>query len=386
MRILTLLTYYRPHTSGLTIYAEQLAKALVRRGHEVTVLTTQYEMNLPRDEMQDGVRIVRLPVIARINKGVLAPSFGIVSTRLVLNHDVLLLHLPQLDAAGVALRGRLLKKPTVIAYHCDLLLPRGLGNRIVNLVVDVMNNIAAVFTHKITAYTEDFANHSPYLSRYAYKREVIPPPIALPKAPSDLVEAFRREHNPNGRSVIGMVTRFAAEKGVEILLDALPKVLERVPDTMVFYAGQHEGVWGEEAYATRLMPRIAEYGAEGRWKFFGVLTLPQIAAFYPNLDVLVVPSLNSTETFGIVQIEAMMNGIPVVASDLPGVRQPVRMTSMGKVIPIGDSTALANAILSIFENPDRYRRDTEAITRKFLPDATAKAYEALFEKLQRQMD
>ena len=62
MRILTVLTYYRPHTSGLTIYAERLAKALVQRGHEVTVLTSQFEKDLPLEEVQDGVRIRRVPV------------------------------------------------------------------------------------------------------------------------------------------------------------------------------------------------------------------------------------------------------------------------------------------------------------------------------------
>ena len=57
MRILTVLTYYRPHTSGLTIYAERLARALTRRGHQVTVMTTQYDRRLPRREKMDGVDV-----------------------------------------------------------------------------------------------------------------------------------------------------------------------------------------------------------------------------------------------------------------------------------------------------------------------------------------
>jgi len=125
MRILTVLTYYRPHTSGLTIYAERLAKALARRGHQVTVLTSQYERSLPREEQVDGVRIVRAPVMWRVSKGVIMPTFGFLATRLVLSHDVVHLHLPQFDAAGIALRGRLLRKPTVITYHCDLRMPLG---------------------------------------------------------------------------------------------------------------------------------------------------------------------------------------------------------------------------------------------------------------------
>ena len=62
MRILTVLTYYRPHTSGLTIYAERLARAFARRGHQVTVMTTQYDQSLPLAETLDGVRVIRVPV------------------------------------------------------------------------------------------------------------------------------------------------------------------------------------------------------------------------------------------------------------------------------------------------------------------------------------
>ena len=61
MKILTVLTYYRPHTSGLTIYAERLARAFVKRGHQVTVMTTHYDPSLPREEMMDGVRVIRVP-------------------------------------------------------------------------------------------------------------------------------------------------------------------------------------------------------------------------------------------------------------------------------------------------------------------------------------
>ena len=123
MKILTVLTYYRPHTSGLTIYAERLACAFARRGHQVTVLTTQYDKDLPRQEMMNGVKVIRLPVLARVSKGVLAPTFGLVATRLAWENDVVQLHLPQFDAPGVAFRARMFGKPVVLTYHCDLLLP-----------------------------------------------------------------------------------------------------------------------------------------------------------------------------------------------------------------------------------------------------------------------
>lgn len=364
MKILTVLTYYRPHTSGLTIYAERLARAFARRGHTVTVMTSQYDKSLPREEMLDGVRVIRVPVALRVSKGVLAPTFGLVATQLVWQHDVVQLHLPQFDAPGVAFRARLFGKPAVLTYHCDLLLPPGLFNLFVNLVVKFQNNMAALLANHIVTYTQDYADNSAYLSRYHHKLTPILPPVVLPPASSSEVETFTREHQTRERHpVIGMAARFAAEKGVEVLLDALPRLLEKYPKAQVLFAGQYQNVLGEQAYAEPLLPRIHEYEAAGHWKFLGVLSPAQMTAFYPNLDVLVVPSLNSTEAFGLVQIEAMLHNVPCVASALPGVRQPVKMHNMGKVVPIGDSNALADALLAIFADKEKFRCDTAELTR-----------------------
>ncbi|TLN02866.1 glycosyltransferase family 1 protein, partial [bacterium] len=190
MKILVVLTYYRPHTSGLTIYAERLCKAWAQRGHQVTVLTSQYDPSLPRDEIKDGVHIVRAPVAFRLSKGVIMPTFGALASKLAAETDVIQLHLPQFDAAGVALRGRLLRKPTVITYHCDLRMPPGLLPWLANQAVRVMNNLAGIFTQRMVTYTRDYAEHSDYLTRYIKKLHVIPPPVELPAVTPQAVQAF----------------------------------------------------------------------------------------------------------------------------------------------------------------------------------------------------
>jgi glycosyltransferase involved in cell wall biosynthesis len=384
MRILTVLTYYRPHTSGLTIYAERLARALTRRGHQVTVMTTHYEPSLPLEEQMDGVQVLRVPVAFRLSKGTIAPTFGLVATRLVAEHDVVQMHLPQFDAPGVALRGRLFGRPSVLTYHCDLHLPPGLFNRFVNFVMKWQNNMAGILSNRVVTYTQDYADHSSYLSRYKSKLRTILPPVELPPPAEGAVEAFSIEHQTRiRRPVIGMAARLAAEKGVEVLLDALPTVLQKHPKAQVVFAGQSENVMGEQAYALRLMPRIREYEAAGHWTFLGNLTPAQMAAFYPNLDVLVVPSLNSTEAFGLVQIEAMLNGVPCVASDLPGVRMPVKMHDMGRVARTGDAADLAGCILDVLARHDQFHPDLQSIRATYDPDRIAAEYEHLFEDLTR---
>jgi len=385
MKILTVLTYYRPHTSGLTIYAERLARAFARRGHQVTVMTAQFDPSLPRAETVDGVKVIRVPVAARISKGVIAPTFGWVATKLVAQHDVVQMHLPQFDAPGVALRGRLFGKPAVLTYHCDLLLPPGFFNRIVNSVVDFQNNMAGILSNHIVTYTQDYADHSPYLSRYASKLTPILPPVELPVPTPEAVSAFARAHHVDERKpVIGMAARFAAEKGVEVLLDAMPVILKKYPKAQVLFAGTYQNVMGEQAYSDRLMPRIRAYEVQGHWTFLGNLDPTQMAAYYPNLDVLTVPSLNSTEAFGLVQIEAMMNGVPCVPSALPGVRQPVTLHGMGRVAKIGDSADLAESILGVLNEPQKFKGNIDAIRKAYNPDSIAQEYEKLFGRLMKK--
>ncbi len=386
MKILVVLTYYRPHTSGLTIYAQRLAEAWVRRGHQVTVLTSQYQPDLPLEEVQNGVRIVRAPVMFRLSKGVIMPTFGRLASKLVKENDVVQLHLPQFDAAGVALRGRLGKKPTIITYHCDLLMPSGPLAWIANQAVNVMNELSARFTHRIVTYTRDYAENSSYLRRHMDKLRVIPPPVELPAVTQEEVAAFARQNNPeNHRPVIGIAARFATEKGVEVLLDALPRVLEVFPDTLVEFAGPYQNIIGEEKYFERLSPLIKRYQETGHWKFVGVLNPKQMAAYYPNLDVLVLPSLNSTEAFGLVQIEAMMNGVPSIASNLPGVRQPVTIHKMGRIIPIGDSQALANDLIEVLSNRAAYAGNPQEIAQRYLPDTIAEEYEPLIAEIEKEI-
>ena len=152
MRILIVLTYYRPHTSGLTIYAERLAKALARRGHAVTVMTSQYDRSLPREEMVEGMKIIRVPVLFRVSKGVVMPTFGWTANRLVFSRCDPIAP-AQFDAAGVALRGRLLRKPDGHHLPLRLHMPPGALSWAADQAVRIMNHLAAWFTHRIVTYT-----------------------------------------------------------------------------------------------------------------------------------------------------------------------------------------------------------------------------------------
>ncbi|MBN2386996.1 MAG: glycosyltransferase family 4 protein [Anaerolineales bacterium] len=380
MKILLTLTYYRPHYSGLTIYAERLAMALARRGHTVTVLTSQFRPDLPRLERLDGVIVVRVPPLVRVSKGLLMPGMPFLAWKLARRADVVNLHMPQLDAAYITWIARLLHKPVVLTYQCDLRLPRGLIHAIANQVSHVANHVAALGSDAIASITQDYADHSPYLMRYIDRVRVINAPVELAQAGAAEVRAFREKYGLQpGQRVIGMAARLATEKGVEVLVQALPEVLKHFPTARVLFVGPYQNVVGEEKYAERILPLI--HGLEEHWTFLGIIPDVEMTAFFKTCEVLAFPSLNSTEGYGLSQVEAMTCGTPVVSSDLPGVRVPVGETGMGQVVPLGDPAALARAIVAILSAPERFRGDPDEVRRRTSPDVMAAAYESLFAEL-----
>lgn len=382
MKILIALTYYQPYKSGLTVYAVRQARALAEMGHTVTVLTSRYEPALPEREHTDGIQVVRLPVSFRLSKGVIMPSMPLQAWKLVGKADVVNLHVPQVDAALIALLAKLRNKPVVLTYHCDLQMPKGLFNQVAGFAANLANHISARLADTIVHNTRDFAEHSSFLRRYLNKLTVIQPPIIGVDVSQQDVHAFCEKYglNPN-RRIVGMVARLATEKGVEYLVQAMPEVLRAYPDAQVVFVGEYQQVFGEQAYKDKLLPMIEPLG--DHWVFLGVVSEKDKAAFYAVCDVLVLPSINSTESFGMVQIEALTCGTPVVATDLPGVRQAVRTTGQGKIVPPMNADALAQAIIGILESGVRVEaKQMLTISKHYSPQSVAEAYDALFRKLR----
>ncbi|MGB8252622.1 MAG: glycosyltransferase family 4 protein [Anaerolineaceae bacterium] len=383
MRILIALTYYHPHKSGLTIYVKRLARALAGHRHKVTVLTSQYDRNLPKTEVLDGVRIIRLPVAFHVSKGVIMPGLPARAWQLIGEADVVNLHVPQFDAMIMAIMARLQRKPVILTYHCDLLLPKGAINHIANIVSNLANRISILLSKKVITNTLDFARHSPYLNGSLKKVIESPPPIEMPLVSTGEVNAFRKKYNiQKDDHVIGMVARLATEKGVEQLVAALPTVLKEHPNARVMFVGQYQNVMGEEAYAVKLAPLIAEF--HRHWTFLGIIPDRELGAFYRACSLIVFPSINSTDSFGMVQVEAMSYGTPVVASDMPGIRQPVLMTGMGKIVQPRDPIALAKAINELLEKPIKLSPLAKKELARYAPDQVAARYEAVFKEFHRK--
>ncbi len=342
------------------------------------MLTSRFSNRLPARELRDGVQVIRPRVLMHISKGVVMPTMALWGARLARQADVVHLHLPQLDAAPIALAARLMGVPVVASYHCDMLLPPSLVNTLANQASNLANHIAGRLSTVLVHNTQDYAESSPFLKRYLSKVHPILPPVEVaPSAEADLAALRARFDVQPGQRIIGMAARLASEKGAEFLIEAMPQVLEKFPTAHVLYAGEYQNVFGEQPYAQSLAPMIEKLN--GHWTFLGSLTPAQQTAFYRLCEVTVLPSINSTESYGLVQVESMACGTPVVASDMPGVRVPVQMTGMGRLVPPANAQALAEALIDVLDHPEKYHQSPDDLVYRSTPAYVAAEYEKVFE-------
>src|SRR5664279_958436 len=210
LKILICLLYYFPHRTGLTIHVQRVAEELVRRGHQVTVLTARYSNDLPRDDttMHKGVRIVRLWAPIRMSRGMIMPAYPIALYKLMREHDVVSVHTPAPETAIIAGMSLLTGKKVVVTHHGDLILPGGLTNRLIQSGMYAMYTLLARRASHILAYSQDYADHSYYLKSFMDKVSVVYPPIQMPLPDPQRVEALRAEWSKDGAPLIGFAHRF----------------------------------------------------------------------------------------------------------------------------------------------------------------------------------
>lgn len=338
MKILFALTYYSPHWTGLTEHAKRFAEALSEKGHNVTVVATQHQKDLPKEEVLNRVKIRRSASWGRVSRTVLSPGYIWQVFLMMRSVDVVVCYTPFTEILFVGLLAKVLSKRFIIVHNGDLILPKGFFNRLIQMLFDVTTFLGGVLADQLIAYSDDYARHSRFLRQFLSKTVAIFPlfkPVSIKQ--SDIVAM--KNKLPKSSLIIGCAGRFVEEKGFDILLQAIPSLVKIYPEAVVVFAGEINIVY--ESFYQANGQRIQEAGKA--FISLGLLTQKEMAAFYRSIDLFVLPS--RSDCLALVQVEAMLAGVPVVVTDIPGARVPVITTGMGVIVSSQDPEALALGII-----------------------------------------
>lgn len=360
-KILIILNYYVPYISGVTEYARLAAERLVQEGYEVHVLTSNHA-NLPKYEVIHGVKVHRAKVLFKISKGVVSAEFLILAKKLSKDVDCVNLHLPMLEAGLIA--KMVPKEKLVTMYQCDVNLPKSILNYLIVKTMDFSHTICLKKSRIITVTSVDYASHSRVASKFTEKLFGIAAPIK-----EYYPVPVERDYNTK---IIGFCGRIVEEKGVDILIKAYEQLQKEIPNIRLKIAGDYKNVAGGSVY-----PQLAEYISNHNIRgveFLGKIKEEDMATFFSGLDVFVLPSVNSLEAFGMVQIEAMRCGAPIVASDLYGVRTIVQNTGAGEICKAGDVASLVDCLRKVLVNKDAYVKTISQIETVYSNNIWGKKY------------
>lgn len=342
-RVVVVTPRYPPDVGGAESYAAWVARTVGSvPGGEVVVITTSPH-GRGHHEVHDGVEVIRLGTWVTLSNTPLNPWWWFQVRRLLrrLRPDVINVHAPVPGLADLTTYAAG-KVPVVMTYHAGSLV-KGDGGR-----VDVLLRAYERFVlPRVFRRAAALIAVSPVSMVQATGRAVLVPPgvdVSTFRPPA----GEQGGHRPPTILFVGRLETTSRWKGVHVLIDALALVAEHVPDVRLELAGDGDAVpWlRERAHAAGVEDRLVWHGSVGH---------DRLAELYRQAWVVALPSLTDSESFGMSLVEAMASGTPVVGSRVGGIPFVVRDGVDGVLVPPGDASALATALVSLVRDPDRGR-------------------------------
>lgn len=352
MKILMLTWEYPPRiVGGIARVVNDLSKRLIKDGHEVTVVTYR-EGNAPYFEDDKGVKVYRIDNyiinpnnfidwIMQMNFNMVAKASEIIASEgkfdVIHAHDWL-----------VAYAAKTLKNsydtPIVSTIHAT---ESGRNSGIHDETQRYINDTEWMLTYEST----EVIVNSNYMKRELQslfglpfeKINVVPNGINVNMFSGiERDYEFRRKYALDNEKIILFMGRLVYEKGIQHLISAMPKILAGYHDAKLVIAGKG-GMIDE------LKAQVNSMGISNKVYFTGYMDSKQVCKMYKCADVSVFPS--TYEPFGIVALEAMLSGTPVVVSDIGGLNEIVEHRENGMKSYAGNPNSIADSILELLYNP-----------------------------------
>jgi len=336
VKVLHIYKDYYPVIGGIENHVRALAEAQARRGHDVTVLVTNRGRATVRQEM-NRVQVIKAGRLATVASTPL--SLALPRELCSLQADVLHVHSPYpVGEAAAWLWGQ--RRPTVISYHSDVVRQR----RILALYAPALRRVLRA-ARRIIVTSPQVAATSPFLGPVAGKCRLVPLGIDtsrfLAVDPAQVATLQERL----GQPLLLFVGRLRYYKGLQYLLRAL-----------VDLPGVHLAVAGTGPMGAEWKGLAGSLGLADRVTWLGDVADDDLPACYAAADLLVLPACERSEAFGLVQVEAMAAGRPVVSTELgTGTSFVNQHGETGLVVPPRDPQAIAWACRDLLADPDLRR-------------------------------
>src|ERR1700733_2479538 len=329
LRVLQVGKFYPPHMGGIETHLQALCGAL-RNHADVRVIVSSDDRNTV-EEMVDSVPVARLATLLTAFSTSISPAM--VSRIRNSGAELVHIHLPNPAAVLAYLasghRGRL-----VVTYHSDTVKQKVLGRMFEPLLNAALRKSAAII-----ATSPNYLATSPVLQAFRDRCHVIPYGIdttQFEQCDSDAVRSVRARY---GERLVISVGRLVYYKGFDVLIRAMASVRGKLV------------IVGDGPLRGELQALAARLGVTDKVVFAGEINNAGVTPYYHAADLFALASVARSEAFGIVQIEAMAAGLPVVNTSLDSGVPFVSLDGQtGLTVPPGNPQALAVAINRLLDD------------------------------------
>jgi glycosyltransferase involved in cell wall biosynthesis len=339
MNILHIYKDYFPVAGGIENHIKLLAEAQVARGHQVSVLVTSRDRRT-HIETINGVRVIFAARLATISSAPISPAiFALLRQE---QPDIAHLHFPY-PWGEIASYFVSRARGMVLTYHSDIIRQKYLRVVYAPLMRRVLTRVDAII-----ATSPNYIASSPVLSRWKEKCAIIP--LAIDPTPFEITTPFA-SLAPRPSPLLLFVGHLRYYKGLNYLIAALRDL--PTARLLIIGEGPMENAWRSLA---------DELGVGARVTFAGHVASADLPSHYAACDVFVLPSSERSEAFGLVQLEAMAAGKPVVCTELGTGTSFVNVDGeTGLVVPARDAHALAVAINRLIDDPSTGSGQAQAL-------------------------
>lgn len=341
MNICHLINSYPLPSGGMQTYCYDLADVQSRHGHDVKVYVSGI---ISSSAVNKRFHIKSFKPVFNFGKATVSPT--LVSALLKEKCDIFHIHLPFPFGFETALAiAKLRKIPLVVTYHCEVYdYQNSIMKGFIMNIYNVINRFLIRYVNWVIFTTEDY---SKLFNFSKSKTSIIPIGVDTRRFRAlNRINSRKYLKLPEKKFIVIFVGNLDVhnyyKKGVEYLLNAVPLIKKNIPNIFIDLVGKTDAVSLDMINHICRKKNISDIV-----RVSGYASEKELPQHYSASNVLVLPSVSKLEAFGIVLLEAMASGIPVIASDIPGVRSVVNITKNGYLIKPYSSTSIAKIVVKV---------------------------------------